>query len=411
MSVIALFSGAYCQGEVVAREVAQTLGYQLINDQTLIAKTRQRFNLKETGLSRALAGKTSIFNAFTHERERALAYLKGVLADTLEEDDLLLQGFAGHLIPRRISHVLRVCQIADVKYRAGLAGRQENLSEKEALKRVLKEDEKCVSWVEYLYQQADPWHADLYDMVIPMDKTDLADAAALICRNIKRTVLQVTAESRRAVADFVLASRVELQLAGAGHHVGVTCQDGDITVIINKHVLRLAALEAELKRIVSTVSGVGNIETKVGAGYYQTDIYRRYDFELSLPSQVLLVDEEREFVQTLSERLQMRELGSVVVYNGEEALSVVADEEPQVMVLDLKTPGIDGVEVLRRVKKEHPKVEVIVLTAHGSKEIEKLCLELGAFAYLEKPVDIEIVTQKVQEARRRPKERLSPPLP
>jgi DNA-binding response OmpR family regulator len=158
----------------------------------------------------------------------------------------------------------------------------------------------------------------------------------------------------------------------------------------------LSHLEKELRKIAIDVPGVRSVETRVGPGYYKTDIYRKFDFEV--PSKVLLVDDEREFVQTLSERLQMRDVGTAVAYDGEQALSLVEEEEPDVMVLDLKMPGIDGVEVLRRVKKEHPNVQVIVLTGHGSKEIEKLCMELGACAYLEKPVDIEVLTKTMKTA-------------
>lgn len=100
----------------------------------------------------------------------------------------------------------------------------------------------------------------------------------------------------------------------------------------------------------------------------------------------------------------MRDMGTAVVYDGEEALSALKEEEPEVMVLDLKMPGIDGLEVLRRVKKEHPNVEVIVLTGHGSKEIERTCLEMGACAYLEKPVDIDVLTQTMKDAYKRLKE-------
>ncbi len=63
------------------------------------------------------------------------------------------------------------------------------------------------------------------------------------------------------------------------------------------------------------------------------------------------MDDEREFVQTLSERLLMRDMGSAVAYDGESALNMIAEDEPEVMILDLKMPGIDGIEVLRRVKE------------------------------------------------------------
>ena len=117
-----------------------------------------------------------------------------------------------------------------------------------------------------------------------------------------------------------------------------------------------------------------------------------------MPSKVLLVDDEKEFVHTLSERLEARNFDSSIAYNGEQALDFVEREETEVMVLDLKMPGIDGIEVLRRVKRQHPHVEVIILTGHGSEREETLAAELGAFAYLHKPVDIDILGQAMKDA-------------
>jgi two-component system response regulator CpxR len=80
---------------------------------------------------------------------------------------------------------------------------------------------------------------------------------------------------------------------------------------------------------------------------------------------------------------------------------MIEAEEPEVMVLDLKMPGIDGLEVLRRVKRTHPKTEVIILTGHGSDAEEVLAGELGAFAYLRKPVDIDLLTETMKAAYRK----------
>ena len=71
---------------------------------------------------------------------------------------------------------------------------------------------------------------------------------------------------------------------------------------------------------------------------------------------ILLVDDEKEFVESLSERLALRDLTADVAYDGDQALKALKEEEPDVMILDLRMPGIDGTEVLRRVKKEHPNV-------------------------------------------------------
>ena len=83
---------------------------------------------------------------------------------------------------------------------------------------------------------------------------------------------------------------------------------------------------------------------------------------------------------------------------GESALKLVNDDEPEVMILDLKMPGIDGIEVLRRVKKTRPEIEVIILTGHGSEADRKVCMDLGAFAYLQKPVDIGLLTDTLKKA-------------
>ena len=113
---------------------------------------------------------------------------------------------------------------------------------------------------------------------------------------------------------------------------------------------------------------------------------------------ILLVDDEQEFVETLSERLKMRDLKSEMALDGEEALQVVQDQEPDVMVLDLKMPGIDGMEVLRRVRKSFPKVRVVILTGHGTQKDEEQARRLGAFEYLQKPVDIEHLVKVLRKA-------------
>jgi len=96
--------------------------------------------------------------------------------------------------------------------------------------------------------------------------------------------------------------------------------------------------------------------------------------------------------------LIMRDMGSAVAYDGESALNMVAEEEPEVMILDLKMPGIDGIEVLRKVKATRPDIEVIILTGHGSEADRKVCMELGAFAYLQKPVDIDVLSNTLKKA-------------
>jgi DNA-binding NtrC family response regulator len=94
----------------------------------------------------------------------------------------------------------------------------------------------------------------------------------------------------------------------------------------------------------------------------------------------------------------------VVAYDGESALNLIKEEEPEVMILDLKMPGIDGIEVLQRVKQTNPQIEVIILTGHGSEADKELCMKLGAFAYLEKPVDVNVLSETIKKANEKIKQ-------
>lgn len=113
---------------------------------------------------------------------------------------------------------------------------------------------------------------------------------------------------------------------------------------------------------------------------------------------ILLVDDEEKFVKTLSERIRLRDQQSEVALDGEQALKRVDENSPDVMVLDLKMPGMDGLEVLRRVKENFPEVQVIMLTGKGTDEDEKEARRLGAFEYLRKPIEIESLMKHIRRA-------------
>jgi DNA-binding response OmpR family regulator len=115
---------------------------------------------------------------------------------------------------------------------------------------------------------------------------------------------------------------------------------------------------------------------------------------------VLLVDDEIEFVNTLSNRLGMRGIKADVVHDGTEALDYVRKQEPDVMVVDLKMPGLQGMEVLRQVKKTNPEIEVVVLTGHGTDRDEEEAQRLKAFDYLRKPTDVDILADRIRGAYR-----------
>jgi len=117
---------------------------------------------------------------------------------------------------------------------------------------------------------------------------------------------------------------------------------------------------------------------------------------------VLLVDDEVPFVEAMTKRLKKRDLDIIPAYTGEEALSKLNEHlNIEVVILDVKMPGMDGIETLEEIKKRHPLKEVIMLTGHATVESAIEGMKKGAFDYLMKPCDIELLVNKVTEAAKK----------
>jgi DNA-binding NtrC family response regulator len=113
---------------------------------------------------------------------------------------------------------------------------------------------------------------------------------------------------------------------------------------------------------------------------------------------VLFVDDEIDFLETLMKRMKKRGIDVAGVGNGEQALDYLNQKSVDVVVLDVRMPGIDGIQTLREIKRIDPLMEVIMLTGHASIEVAIEGMELGAFDYLMKPADIDELFYKIQDA-------------
>jgi len=113
---------------------------------------------------------------------------------------------------------------------------------------------------------------------------------------------------------------------------------------------------------------------------------------------VLLVDDEEEFVETLAQRLEVREFDVTTALNGADALERIGDKEIDLVILDLQMPGEDGIAVLRKIKELKPLIEVIMLTGHATVETAIEGMKLGAFDFLIKPTETEELVEKINRA-------------
>ncbi len=113
---------------------------------------------------------------------------------------------------------------------------------------------------------------------------------------------------------------------------------------------------------------------------------------------VLLVDDEVELVFTLAERLVIRGFDAVPVTKGCDALKVLEKRGFDVVVLDVRMPGMDGLEVMKKIREDHPQVRILLLTGRGSVEETEQGIREGASDYLIKPIDINLLIEKMKQA-------------
>ena len=116
---------------------------------------------------------------------------------------------------------------------------------------------------------------------------------------------------------------------------------------------------------------------------------------------VLLVDDEDDFRETLQKRLRNRKLQVEIAENGYKALELIQAQDFDVVVLDVKMPGLDGIDTLKEIKIKKPEVEVIMLTGHASVESGIQGMQLGAFDYVMKPVPLDELLDKMRQAYER----------
>jgi len=116
---------------------------------------------------------------------------------------------------------------------------------------------------------------------------------------------------------------------------------------------------------------------------------------------ILLVDDEADFVETLTKRFRIRKIPVASAGSGPEALKLLETQSFDVAILDVRMPGMDGLELLRVIRAKYPLTEVIMLTGHASLETGMRGMNLGAYDYVLKPADFDELLDKVRRAAER----------
>ncbi|OIQ48965.1 Regulator of RpoS [Pseudodesulfovibrio hydrargyri] len=223
---------------------------------------------------------------------------------------------------------------------------------------------------------------------------DVFQRAALVRPYRGEEALEDAACTSACGEDAVLAETIRAHLPYENWAVSVFVRDGFVSLAVNDHGKLLERMARRVCGLATGIDGVSSVEFGVGREYHQGAACARIRRERCL---AVLEDDKRKFVPTLSPRLRHGgEARSFALYDGKSAFYTMDEHEPEVVLLDM--PVSAGTDVLRQFKLDHPETEVLVLADRAAEQDREACMNLGAFACLNKPVNTAALSETIRAA-------------
>jgi cytidylate kinase len=260
MPIITISRGSYSKGKEVAEKVAERLGYQCIAREIII-KASKEFNIPEIKFARAIHDAPSIFDRLTHGKEKYIAYLQAAFLKSVQSDNVVYHGLAGHFFLKDVRHAIKVRIIADKADRVRYTMAREGVSEEEAERRLKRDDDDRTKWSLHVFgiDTSDP---GLYDIVIHIGKVTVTEAVEIICHAAQLDTFKTTVESQRAMDDLVLAAEVKAALIDLKPDIQASAANGKVILGTKVSQLQKPDEIKEIERIARGIPGVKDVEIK-----------------------------------------------------------------------------------------------------------------------------------------------------
>ena len=262
MTIITISRGSYSKGKEVAEKVAERLGYQCLSRE-IILDASEHFHVPEMKLSKAIHDAPSILERLGHGNRAFVAYYQSALTRSVQKDNIVYHGLAGHLLLPGVPHVLKVRIIADLADRVASEMKREGIPMHEAEALIARDDEERRKWTQSLYG-VDPWDSSLYDLVLHIRQFTLTNAVDFICRAAGLAQFQTTRKSQQKMDDLALASQVKAALIDSYPDIYVKSDYGNILIYAKPYVRHIHKLEEKAGDLKGKISGINYLEVHPG---------------------------------------------------------------------------------------------------------------------------------------------------
>lgn len=262
MAIITISRGSYSKGKEVAEKVATRLGYKCLSREVILDAS-DRYHIPEIKMIKAIHDAPSILERLGHTKLSFVAYYQSALTRSVQKDNVVYHGLAGHLLLKGVPHVLKVRIIADLGDRVLSEMEREKIPKQEAEARILRDDEERRKWTQSLYG-VDPWDNSLYDIMIHIKKFTVADAVEIICQAAGNEQFRTTPESEQKMDDLTLASQVKAALIDNYPTLAVTSDYGKVLIYTKADDRFVQKLEEKAKSLSREIEGIHSLEIHPG---------------------------------------------------------------------------------------------------------------------------------------------------
>jgi cytidylate kinase len=268
MAIITISRGSASGGILLAQGLAEKTGYKLVSREDII-QSASKYGVSAERLQEALLKPPGFWERFRHERRCYLSVVQAALCEHAKEDGIIYHGNAGYILLKGISHVLCVHVVAPAEFRIDMLMKRENMLRDDAIHYIEKMDQHRRDWTRFLYG-VDWMDPNLYDLMINLKTLDINGAVDIVAAMTERKEFQATAESRKAMENLLLASRVRSALAINLETCPVEIEvEADAGTIHLKGKIRPSTLINPVLDTIGKVEGVREIDReKLGVPDY-----------------------------------------------------------------------------------------------------------------------------------------------
>ncbi len=261
MAIITISRGSFSKGKEVAEKVAERLGYLTVSREVVLEASKD-FQIPQKRLDQAIHDAPSIFERFTYEKQKYIAFVTAEILDHFRGDNVVYHGLAGHFFAQDVGHLFKVRVIANFEDRVAALIAKDNMSRDQAVEFLQKDDHDRKAWSFQLYG-VDATDVNLYDLVVHIDKLTIDNAVDLICEAAGQPQFKTTAQSQQAIDDLAVAAKIRAELIDEYPTCTVSGVGGAFEVAVRASMRMDTRLSDIITEKAKKVPGVKSISVRL----------------------------------------------------------------------------------------------------------------------------------------------------